>query len=557
MKRYLLLCFVFLGFIQCFHKTETIHYTSIVTQSFTSKKSLNKDFKKNWYYKDIIEDSIPGISLEKAYSTILKNKNGIEVVVAVIDMPIDINHEDLKNNIWVNKKEIPNNGIDDDQNGYIDDIHGWNFLGNQKGETNKFVNYEYTRIIKKYDSIYKSPKNILNDSVNYSLYLKAKQKYEDQLIFAKEDSSYIEMVSTSKKEAENYLKKFLKTSEYNQEVLDSIKDKFPNDSILKDKTLILKNFITYGFSNQYILDYKLKADQRLKKLLNLNYNDRKILGDNPNSLNDKNYGNNKVDSEIGFFDHGTLMAGMIASVRNNKLGTQGFSDKIKIMCLPVSSFGNEHDKDIALAIKYAVDNGAKVINMSIGKEFSLYKEWVFNALKYADEHDVLIVSGGGNSSYNLNKFDHYYPNDNENNEKEVSKNFIKVGASSYLSNENLVADFSNYGSYDIDIFAPGVDGYSTTSLPQKYKFVFGGTSMSSAITSGVAALLFSHFPNLKAIDVKNVILDSGVEFTFNVKVPSENKQKELSPFSELSKSGKVVNAYNALLLAEQVSKSKN
>lgn len=510
---------------------------------------------KNWYHQDIESDSVPGISLIRAYDQILKYKKGEPVVVAVIDMPIDIHHEDLKNNIWINEDEILGNNIDDDDNGYIDDVNGWNFLGNKDRITKMFVNYEYTRILKKYDSIFKDTAAIGNDSLKFQIYQLANRKYQNQLEFAREDSAYIDMVSNAKKNAKNYFKKYFKDNrEITISIIDSLKSIYPNDTTMIGQAKILSNFYNYGFTDDYIKDYELKASERLSKLLNKNYNDREITGDNGDDLEDTNYGNNQVNSEVGFFNHGTIMAGLIAAERQNKIGADGFSNNIKIMSLPISAFGHEHDKDIALAIRYAVNNGAKVINMSIGKEFSMYKEWVFEALKYAEEKNVLIVSGGGNSSYDLDTYNHYYPNDNEKNNEEVSKNFIKVGASTNEPNKKLVASFSNYGKNDIDIFAPGISGFSTSSnLSTKYEVVDGGSSMSAALVSGIAALLYSYYPNLNVKQIKDIILESGVQYNFEVQQPSTDDSGKMVSFDSLSKSGKVVNAYNALLMAEEIS----
>lgn len=541
-------------FTNCGEENTSLNTIPSVQSKFVLDKNTSKNVKKDWYFGDIQDDSLPGISLEKAYDQILKNKKGKPVTVAIIDMPIDINHEDLKDNIWINTDEIADNNLDDDNNGYIDDINGWNFIGNKQGDINRFAKYEYTRILSKYDSILNNKKEI--DSSLSKVYDLALEKYKKQYAYAKEDSAYISMVSNSKQNAESFLRKLLKSNdtEITLEILDSLKLANPKDTILNSNSLILSNFINYGFSKKYIEDYTLKANSRLSKLLNKKFNDREILGDNPKDVKDIYYGNNKVDAHVDFFDHGTLMAGFIAAKRDNTIGIKGVSDNIKLMCLPISSYGNEHDKDIAVAIKYAVDNGAQVINMSIGKEFSLYKEFVFEALKYADKHNVLVVSGAGNSRYNLDQFNYYYPNDNENNQKEVSQNFIKIGASTFNVNEKLAANFTNYGSYDVDIFAPGVKGYSTSALPEKYTVVSGGSSMSAALTSGIAALLYSYFPELKANEVKQILMESGVEYNFDVNVPSSEKEKTQIPFSNLSKTGKIVNAYNALLLAEEYNK---
>nr|WP_299122149.1 S8 family serine peptidase [uncultured Winogradskyella sp.] len=464
-------------------------------------------------------------------------------------MPLNIYHEDLRQNIWINKKEISNNGLDDDNNGYIDDINGWNFIGNVNGETSKFVNYEYTRILKKYDSDFEN--NLITDSLLYKTYLRARDKYEKRLQYAIEDTSYINIQKRGKSLAKETLSKFFIDDNYSIKDLDSLKNLHPKDSIIKLHTRWMKALIKYEFTDEYIDLYKLKADERLDKLLNKDYNDRIIIGDNSDSLNEKNYGSPEINIYNGFFDHGTLIAGLIAARRDNNIGTKGISDNIKIMPLSISAFGDEHDKDIALAIRYAVDNGARVINMSFGKEFSLYKKWVFDAIKYAEQNDVLIVKSAGNNGKDLEYFE-VYPNDNNYfNREEVADNFLMVGATNYYINKNMIPSFSNYGSSNVDVFAPGVEIYTTSVTKEKYELIDGGTSLSCAVTSGVAALVRSHYPNLTASQVKHILMDSGLEYTYDVRV-----NDTLLPFNQLSKSGKVINAYNALIMADSISKKK-
>ncbi|AUC74862.1 S8 family serine peptidase [Olleya sp. Bg11-27] len=545
-------CLLFLTICVNSCKTRFVHNPIIEKQNKISTKQFIDDNLKVWHHKDIIDDSIAGTSLDKAYDLILKNKEGKEIIVAIIDMQIDINHDDLKNSIWINKKEIFNNKIDDDKNGYIDDLNGWNFLGNENGKSAKFVNYEYTRILKKYTPIFNNSEYKTDlDSSLYVLYRKAKKKHAERYVYAIEDTNFIKVEYKDKKDAEKTLSKYFKDKTYSIKDLDSLKQLHPKDSILQMHISWVDYYIKNDFTDDYFEDYKLKGVERLNKLLNVDYNDRVLIGDDSDDLSDTKYGNSIVNNDVGFFDHGTLMAGIIAANRNNDMGTKGVSSNIKIMPICVASFGDEHDKDIALAIRYAVDNGAKVINMSFGKEFSLYKNWVFDAFKYAEKNDVLIISSAGNSSYNLNIFNEVYPNDNVDNGDEVSDNFLMVGASNYSANENLFVAISNYGNIDVDVFAPGNDIFTTSSKKKKYKSV-RGTSAAAAITSGIAALIYSYYPSLTASQVKHIIMDSGVEYTFPVKLTKNDTIK--TPFNQLSKSGKIVNAYNALIVADSISK---
>ncbi|NQX86475.1 MAG: S8 family serine peptidase [Flavobacteriaceae bacterium] len=502
-----------------------------------------------WWFKDIELDSISGLSINRAYDSILTNLgNGKQVIVALIDMPLDIEHEDLQQNIWVNPDETPNNQIDDDNNGYVDDINGWNFISSRDGKTAKFVNYEYTRILKKYSDSFKN--NTIQDSILHHTIVNANKKYKERLKYAEKDTAFINVEERDKKIAAKTLSKFFKGNNYSIKDLDSLKKLHTNDSLLKLHIEWMKHFINYKYTDEYFAMYKLKAKERFNKLLNVNYNDRTIIGDNSDDINDKDYGSPIIGAESGFFDHSTKMAGFIAARRDNAIGIEGVSDNIKIMPICISAFGDEHDKDIALAIRYAVDNGAKVVNMSYGKEFSLYKEWVFDAIKYAEEKDVLIIKSAGNNRKNIKDIE-VYPNDNDyQSSDEITDNFLMVGATSYNANKKLIPIFSNYGAIQVDVFAPGHKVYSTVVSIKKYDFSNGGTSTSCALTSGVAALIRSYYPKLTASQVKHILMDSGLEYTFNVKVGDT-----LLSFNALSKSGKVVNAYNALIMADSFSKN--
>jgi subtilisin family serine protease len=283
--------------------------------------------------------------------------------------------------------------------------------------------------------------------------------------------------------------------------------------------------------------------------LNKEFDGRKPVGDNPEDINDKKYGNNVVYSkERKDSSHGTHVAGIIAQVRNNGIGGDGVATNVEIMPIRAVPNGDEYDKDIALAIRYAVDNGAKVINGSFGKDYSPHKEWVWEAMKYAESKDVLIVLAAGNDAKNVD-VEPNYPEDTADKKNELVTNVIKVGAVNYNYGENVVADFSNFGAANVDVFAPGVRVYATV---EDHDFKYQqGTSMASPNVAGVAALIRSHYPNLKAKQVKQIIMQSGTPIDLEV-IVGENEEK--MPFSKASVSGKIVNAYNALKMAEELSK---
>lgn len=532
---------------------------SSTTYSIIQKKNnklINNELDE-WLFKDIIDDTIPGTSLNKAYELLEKKTIKDTIIVAVLDSPIDINHEDLSNQIWINTDEIPNNGIDDDNNGYIDDINGWNFLGNSEGLQNRFTLYETTRILKKYKNKFadmNQQKVSHLDTSAYQLYSKASLIYEEQRKKAIEDTSYANMLISVTQKSRKILGEKFPNLEFSISSLDSLKITIDNskDSIVLGEITKLGNFLRYGFTEDYLSDYKLRADSRLSKLLNLNYNERSIQGDDDQDINDHIYGNGVLNNNIKVSQHGTIVSGVIGAVRNNNKGINGIGIAVKIMPIVVSGFGDENDKDIALAIKYAVDNGAKVINMSFGKNVSLHKKWIDEALNYADKNNVLIVSSAGNESKKLESLMEF-PTDGLADGSEGSSNFIHVGASTHMLENKLVANFSNYSDKEVDLFAPGRRIKSL--IPNNQYKTDSGTSLASAVVSGIASLIWSYFPDIKASQMKEILLRSGNAYHLNTQIKSEDKKsKILVPFSNLSKSGKIVNAYNAVLFAEKISK---
>lgn len=492
--------------------------------------------KKNWGHADLLTDTIPGMSVDRAYAEIIKNKKGKEVIVAVLDSGMDLTHEDLVNVLWVNKGEIPGNGKDDDNNGYVDDIHGYNFLGESYNEQ-----LEMARII--------SLK--LGDA---KLQAKAKSKLDEDYQEALQNKERYEQIYQAVKNADSEMKEYLGKDSYTKKDLTAIKTEdqalIGNIGILMQMLSIkdtipevlteLNNGITY-FSEK--LNYHLNTD----------FNGRKIVGDDPYDINDTGYGNGNPQSRVADESHGTHVAGIIAAERNNGKGANGVANNVAIMSIRAVPNGDEYDKDIALGIRYAVDNGAKIINGSFGKAFSPNAEWVYDAIKYAAENDVLFVHAAGNSSEDLDDPNNpNFPNDQINNGPEIADNVITVGALGSKYGSEMVASFSNYGAINVDVFAPGNRIYST--MPgNKYDFQ-GGTSMAAPAVAGIAALIRSYYPDLTASQVKRIIMDSGL--TSKTKVIVGGDSSKTVDFKAISKSGKMANAYNALIMADAVSNGK-
>src|SRR5690606_12816565 len=413
--------------------------------------------KKNWGHADLLTDTIPGMSVDRAYAEIIKNKKGKEVIVAVLDSGMDLTHEDLVNVLWVNKGEIPGNNKDDDNNGYVDDIHGYNFLGESYNEQ-----LEMARII--------SLK--LGDA---KLQAKAKSKLDEDYQKALQNKEQYEQIFQAVKNADSEMKKYLDKDSYTKKDLTAIKTE---DQAVIGHIGILMQMLHIKHTIPEVLTELNNGityfSEKLNYHLNVDFNGRKIVGDDPYDINDTNYGNGNPQSRVADESHGTHVAGIIAAERNNGKGANGVANNVAIMSIRAVPNGDEYDKDIALGIRYAVDNGAKIINGSFGKAFSPNAEWVYDAIKYAAENDVLFVHAAGNSGDDLDDPNNpNFPNDQINNGPEMADNVITVGALTSKYGSEMVASFSNYGLINVDVFAPGNRIYST--MPgNKYDFQ-GGT----------------------------------------------------------------------------------
>ncbi|WP_366519228.1 S8 family peptidase [uncultured Dokdonia sp.] len=510
--------------------------------------ALTESEKQAWSSRDLRTDTIPGMSVDRTYAEILPGKSGQQVIVAVIDSGIDINHEDLKGRIWTNPKEIAGNGKDDDNNGYIDDVHGWNFLGDVGAEQLEFV-----RIIKRFEGEFagKTLATIPASQKDIFLqYQKAKAEYDEKVAGAQRQKTQYEQIASQLKSSHPAIVKALGKEDYTQADLATIK----NPSAEMQNHI---GFITQMFQyTESIPDFMKNIDEGVEYFtgqLEANYNKtadfRKVLGDDPYDITDTKYGNNNVyGPEPDGAKHGTHVAGIIAATRNNGKGMNGVANgNIKIMAVRAVPDGDEYDKDIALAIRYAVDNGAKVINTSFGKYYAQNPEWVYDAIKYAAKNDVLIVNAAGNEGLSLDDpANRVYPNDQLDNVTEMADTFLTIGALAPKYGSQLLANFSNYGKSNVDVFAPGVDIYSTT--PEDTYEYLGGTSMAAPNTAGVAAMLRSYYPKLSANEVKNIIMKSGL--TTNTSVILGGDTEKQARFNEVSKSGEMVNMYNAFKLAE-------
>jgi subtilisin family serine protease len=526
----------------------------LITQSAVFAQTENKAVPADWFLRDPQQDSVQGLSVDKAYSTLLKNQPARDVIVAVVDSGIDIDHEDLKDIIWVNEREIPGNGIDDDKNGYIDDVHGWNFIGGKNGNVDADtyeLTREFIRLNKKFGTLERN-KVAKKQKAEFDQYVKVKEKYERLKERNEQQYKIYSSLYRNMKHSIDTLKAAMKKEFLMAEDVKKFESEDPE--LLFAKGFLLQLYRNAGEEadlNEYIKELKEGVDY-FGVIVNFGYNvdfdSRKIVGDNYADVNEKFYGNNDVKGPDP--THGTHVAGIIGANRNNNLGIKGIADHVKIMVVRAVPNGDERDKDIANAIIYAVDNGAQIINMSFGKGFSPEKAAVDKAVKYAEQKGVLLVHAAGNEGDNSDEKGNF-PSRFYLNGKEA-KNWVEVGASSWGTDLDFVADFSNYGKKTVSFFAPGVQIYSTTP-GNTYKNE-SGTSMASPAVAGVSALLLSYFPELTAIQIKEILMNSARKFD-HLKVKEPGGQNEVE-FSTLSSSGGLINAFEAVKMAQQQRSTK-
>ena len=499
----------------------------------------------NWFNLDFIENGVRGISTERAYREFLNKKSSKTIIVAIIDSGVDINHEDLKDIIWVNSKEIPNNGIDDDKNGYIDDINGWDFLGGKDGTDITRETMEVTREFARLKKVYQYIQDISSLSpamkIDYDLYKKYKTKYEAKVQELEDQGPLVIKLYEKYVDSKLLLSSYLKVKDVSKEDLDKITNKDPED--VKKAKRVFELLEQIGQDEEKLKEAYEYYDAQFKFGINLSFNPRGIVGDDVDNVNDRDYGNNEVKGPDA--RHGTHVAGIVAANRNNTVGISGVAGDVKIMAVRAVPEGDERDKDVANAIRYAVDNGAKIINMSFGKSVSPQKQAVDNAVKYAQMKGVLLIHAAGNENEDIDINDNF-PSKNFSDGKQAD-NWIEVGATSWMQAPSSVAEFSNYGHKMVDVFAPGVDLKSTV-VGSRYEDL-SGTSMSAPVVTGLAALLMTYYPEFDYKKIKQIILNSAIKLS-KLKV-SQPGTGQLVDFSLLSSTGGIVNAYEAVKMAEE------
>lgn len=528
------------------------NYLIFLSLSFASIAFAQNKKNENWQNLNPATDHIMGTGAEEAYKT-LAGKTSKTVIVAVIDSGVDPEHEDLKDIIWTNPGEIPDNNIDDDHNGYVDDVHGWSFLGGPNGDIGNEASELariYQRLSKKFakvDTIF-VPADLQKE---YTYYKKIRATFLAEQAEKQQDFATMQMINS-------FIEKVKKESgTLNKESLNKYTPANGMESQLKRG---LKIAFAMGMKPSELEKEVKEGYESVSKEIDMNTMNadsirQAIVGDDINNPNERYYGNNHVQGPDAL--HGTHVSGIIAAIRNNSKGINGIANNVRIMIIRAVPNGDERDKDIANAIRYAVDNGASVINMSFGKYYSPEKNVVDEAAKYAQSKNVLIIHAAGNESKNKDKEENYPSRKLESGE--VLTNWMEIGANSSKKGKKVVAPFSNYGKVNVDLFAPGVEIYST--IPNNKYINESGTSMAAPSATGVAALLLQYFPELKPTELKDVLIKTAVPYSGKVNVPGLYKKRLLrkskkavrKKFNTLSVSGGFINANAA---AKELLKSK-
>jgi subtilisin family serine protease len=495
---------------------------------------------RDWHLLDA-SAGVAGIGSERALRELLAGQQPARTVtVAVIDGGVDTAHVDLRANLWTNEDEVAGNGRDDDGNGYVDDVRGWNFIGGADGENVHHETLEVTRLHARCIGAPAASPAVPQPPPDRCA--EFARVYESELAEAQAMMQQVNMLEGFLAQALPLLRRAAGTDSLDRARVEAIRATDPNVGQARQIYLQLADA---GISPADIEDAREGYSSRLEYGFDLDFDPRSIVGDREGDLAERVYGNRDVTGPDA--GHGTHVAGIIGAVRGNGQGVDGVAPGVRLLSIRTVPDGDERDKDVANAIRYAVDAGADIINMSFGKAYSPFKSAVDDAVRYADERGVLLVHAAGNDGVDLAQTPNY-PNPFYEGGGSA-ENWIEVGASSWKGNTALAAEFSNYGRDQVDVFAPGVDILSTA--PDGEYERNSGTSMAAPVVSGLAALLMAYFPDLTAPDVKRIILETATKRPGMVARPGAQAGEQIE-FGTLSRTGAIVNAYEAVKRAQSM-----
>ncbi len=478
------------------------------------------------------EAGYPGIGMEAARSILAGRQPKRSVVVAIIDSGIDTAHAALHAHLWANPKEVPGNGRDDDGDGYVDDYRGWNYIGGPDGDVDHDT-FEVTRLhVRCTAAAGSAPASVpvAGDTRQVSCDSIA-SAFDQKRQEAEQTMDQVEKIDQALKQIVPVLRQALGGDSVTVEAVRSLSS--PDMSVQRARAIYL-NLADHGVNPDVIAEAKDEYGNQLQYGLNTSYDPRHIVGDDYADKTQRSYGNSDVVGPEAM--HGTHVSGIVMK----EASTAGAADSVRIMVVRTVPDGDERDKDVANAIRFAADHGANVINMSFGKPYSPSKPVVDDAVRYAQSKGVLMIHAAGNDAEDLAQ-NTDYPNRNY-----VSggsaENWMEIGAASWKGADTLAASFSNYGKEQVDVFAPGVDILS--SVPGGGYKRESGTSMASPVVTGVAAVLMAYFPSLHAADVKDVLMKTARTYPGNTILPGT--PDEMVPFATLSRTGAIVDAAAAI-----------
>jgi subtilisin family serine protease len=497
-----------------------------------------------WWLMDKETEGVRGVGVERAYRELLAGREPQRsVVVAVIDSGVDADHEDLRNNVWVNPGEVAGNRRDDDRNGFVDDLHGWNFIGGADGRNVDHDTYEVTRLYTKYRARFA---NVNPDTLSaagraeWERFGAIRREWEEERGKTQEQVRQVRELGLAFEHITRLLRSQTGTDSL---TVDRVRALRPTRADVRQAQRAYLELASHDITAPVIARELERLEGRLNFGLNPDFDPRPIVGDDPTNLRERGYGNPDVQGPDA--SHGTHVAGIIAAVRGNETGIEGIAPTARIMSLRAVPNGDERDKDVANAIRYAVDNGAHIINMSFGKAHSPHKDVVDEAVRYADSRGVLLVHAAGNDGADLDRSPSFPTRTLGSGES--ATHWIEVGASSWWATDSIAATFSNFSRQQVDVFAPGVDILS--AVPGNRYESNSGTSMAAPVVSGVAALLMAYYPELTAAEVKRVILETARRYP-DARVVQPGGTGARVPFCDLSRTCGVVDAYEAVRRAE-------
>jgi hypothetical protein len=477
----------------------------ILGTCFTSALSQSKQIKNYAGWHKLCGENLRGANTEAARIYMGERWFGTKknIVVGVIDSGIDTTLESVRPALWSNPKEKPD-GKDNDGNGYVDDLHGWNFLGTADGTFN--MTSAGTQEFREFKRLYPKYKHVnaeeMANNAEYQYYLAMRK--------AAGINGYLRAYAFAQQKA------------MARHAIDSIAQAMPG---IDADTMCVTNVMRLDVNeprweswvSAQIADIVrsggsmtwAKFKQRQQAALQLMQNriasierdidKRTLMGDNMNDASDIHYGNNTLT--VDGCEHGTFVAGIIAGQTPDDKRYEGICPEAKIMTIRICPDGDEYDKDVSTAIRYAVDNGAKVINMSFGKYTSPQADMVNDAIAYAARHDALIVQAAGNDHKDIDRAN-YFPTAVDKQGRRFD-NYIRVGATDMHGHASKI---SNYGARNVDIFAPGE--YIASVFPGNKKDLSQGTSLAAPVVAGVAAMIRCYFPRLTATEVKHILMES-------------------------------------------------